>query len=199
MKKITTLVALLMATAMTFGLMATTNGAGRVIYLNAGGSGLWDQAGAKFAIWFFNPGPGTFTDFMTPVEGETGIYKATIDFNDTQVLFVRFNSATAAPTWDNPAFNVWNQTGDLTFGSNNLYTITGWGGLDGTWSTYSPTPVGVSQTELMELYANNGTIYASGNLEIFTLTGLNVTSGNGNLKGAYIVKVDGKVSKIMVK
>jgi len=84
MKKITTLVALLMATAMTFGLMATTNGAGRVIYLNTGGSSLWDQGGAKFAIWFFNPGPGTFTDFMTPVEGETGIYKATIDFNDTK-------------------------------------------------------------------------------------------------------------------
>lgn len=199
MKKITTLVALLMATAMTFGLMATTNGVGRVIYLNAGGSSLWDQAGAKFAIWFFNPGPGTFTDFMTAVEGETGIYKATIDFNDTQVLFVRFNSATAAPTWDNTAFNIWNQTGDLTFGSNNLYTITGWGGLDGTWSTYNPTPVGVNQTELIDVYANNGTVYASGNLEIFTLTGLNVTSENGNLKGAYIVKVDGKVSKIMVK
>jgi len=71
--------------------------------------------------------------------------------------------------------------------------------LDGTWSTYSPTPVGVSQTELMELYANNGTIYANGDLQIFTLTGMDVTSQNGSLKGAYIVKVDGKVSKIMVK
>ena len=49
------------------------------------------------------------------------------------------------------------------------------------------------------IYALNGTIYAAGNLEIFTLTGINITSKNGNLKGAYIVKVDGKVSKIMVK
>jgi len=195
MKKITTLVALLMATAMTFGLMATTNGAGRVIYLNAGGSGLWDQAGAKFAIWFFNPGPGTFTDFMTPVEGETGIYKATINVTDTKIVFVRLSNTAATPNWTDK----WNQTGDLTLGTDNQYTITGWGDTDGTWSTYNPTPVGVSETELMELYANNGTIYASGNLEIFTLTGLNVTSENGNLKGAYIVKVDGKVSKIMVK
>ena len=195
MKKITTLVALLMATAMTFGLMATTNGAGRVIYLNAGGSGLWDQAGAKFAIWFFNPGPGTFTDFMTPVEGETGIYKATINVTDTKIVFVRLSNTAATPNWTDK----WNQTGDLTLGTDNQYTITGWGDTDGTWSTYNPTPVGVSETELMELYANNGTIYASGNLEIFTLTGLNVTSQNGNLKGAYIVKVDGKVSKIMVK
>ena len=195
MKKITTLVALLMATAMTFGLMATTNGAGRVIYLNAGGSGLWDQAGAKFAIWFFNPGPGTFTDFMTPVEGETGIYKATINVTDTKIVFVRLSNTAATPNWTDK----WNQTGDLTLGTDNQYTITGWGNTDGTWSTYNPTPVGVSETELMELYANNGTIYASGNLEIFTLTGLNVTSENGNLKGAYIVKVDGKVSKIMVK
>ena len=195
MKKITTLVALLMATAMTFGLMATTNGAGRVIYLNAGGSGLWDQAGAKFAIWFFNPGPGTFTDFMTPVEGETGIYKATINVTDTKIVFVRLSNTAATPNWTDK----WNQTGDLTLGTDNQYTITGWGDTDGTWSTYNPTPVGVSETELMELYADNGTIYASGNLEIFTLTGLNVTSQNGNLKGAYIVKVDGKVSKIMVK
>ena len=195
MKKITTLVALLMTTAMTFGLMATTNGAGRVIYLNAGGSGLWDQAGAKFAIWFFNPGPGTFTDFMTPVEGETGIYKATINVTDTKIVFVRLSNTAATPNWTDK----WNQTGDLTLGTDNQYTITGWGNTDGTWSTYNPTPVGVSETELMELYANNGTIYASGNLEIFTLTGLNVTSQNGNLKGAYIVKVDGKVSKIMVK
>ena len=195
MKKITTLVALLMATAMTFGLMATTNGAGRVIYLNAGGSGLWDQAGAKFAAYTFNPGAGTFSSFMTLVSGETGIYKATINVTDTKIVFVRLSNAAATPNWTDK----WNQTGDLTLGTDNQYTITGWGNTDGTWSTYNPTPVGVSETELMELYANNGTIYASGNLEIFTLTGLNVTSENGNLKGAYIVKVDGKVSKIMVK
>ena len=195
MKKITTLVALLMATAMTFGLMATTNGAGRVIYLNAGGSGLWDQAGAKFAAYTFNPGAGTFSSFMTLVSGETGIYKATINVTDTKIVFVRLSNTAATPNWTDK----WNQTGDLTLGTDNQYTITGWGNTDGTWSTYNPTPVGVSETELMELYANNGTIYASGNLEIFTLTGLNVTSENGNLKGAYIVKVDGKVSKIMVK
>ena len=195
MKKITTLVALLMATAMTFGLMATTTISGRAIYLNAGGSGLWDQAGAQFAAYTFNPGGGTFSSFMTLVSGETGIYTATINITDTKIIFVRLSNAAATPNWTDK----WNQTGDLTLGTDNQYTITGWGNTDGTWSTYNPTPVGVSETELMELYANNGTIYASGNLEIFTLTGLNVTSQNGNLKGAYIVKVDGKVSKIMVK
>lgn len=195
MKKITLLAALLMATTMTFGLMATTAIAGRTIYLNAGGSDLWDQAGAKFAAYTFDPGAGTFSSFMTLVSGETGIYKATINITDTKVIFIRLSNTAATPNWTDK----WNQTGDLTLGTDNQYTITGWGDLDGTWSTYSATPVGLDQTELMEVYANNGTIYASGNLQIFTLTGLNVTSENGNLKGAYIVKVDGKVSKIMVK
>jgi len=186
MKKITLLAALLMATTMMFG---------RTVYLNAGGSGLWDIDGAQFAAYTFNPSVGVFSSFMTPVSGETGLFETTVNDTDTEIIFVRLADKAASPNWDDK----WNQTGNLTLGSDNLYTITGWGELDGTWSTYSPTPVGVSQTELMELYANNGTIYASGNLEIFTLTGLNVTSENGNLKGAYIVKVDGKVSKIMVK
>lgn len=189
MKKITLLAALLMATTTMFAI------SGRTIYLNAGGSSLWDQAGAKFAAYTFEPGTGAFSAFMTLVPGETAVYKATINITDTKIIFLRLKDTAASPNWS----DAWNQTGDLTLGSDNLYTITGWGGLDGTWSTYSPTPVGLDQTELMEVYANNGTIYAAGNLEIFTLTGINITSKNGNLKGAYIVKVDGKVSKIMVK
>ena len=188
MKKITLLAAFLVATTSLFAV------AGRTIYLNAGGSGLWDQAGAQFAAYTFNPGAGTFSSFMTLVPGDT-IYRVTINTTDANIIFLRLSSTAVEPNWTDS----WNQTGDLTLGSDNQYTTTGWGATDGTWSTYSPIPVGLSQTELMEVYANSGTIYANGDLQIFTLTGMNVTLQNGSLKGAYIVKVDGKASKIMVQ
>ena len=189
MKKITLLAALLVATTSLFAI------AGRTIYLNTGGSSLWDQSGAKFGAYTFEPGGGTFSALMTPVEGESGIYSTTIYGTDTKIIFLRLSDTAVEPNWTDK----WNQTGDLTLGADNQYTITGWGNLDGVWSTYSPTPVALAQPELIQLYANNGTIYANGDLQIFTLTGMNVTLQNGSLKGAYIVKVDGKTSKIMVQ
>lgn len=189
MKKITLLAALLMATTMMFG---------RTVYLNAGGSGLWDQDGAQFAAYTFTPSAGVFSSFMTPVSGETGLFETTVNDTDTKIIFVRLSDTATAPNWTDK----WNQTVDLDLGTDNLFTITGWGIEDkseGTWSSYTPTPVALVQPELMEMYANDGTIYANGDLQIFTLTGMDVTSQNGSLKGAYIVKVAGKTSKIMVK
>ena len=189
MKKITLLAALLMATTMMFG---------RTVYLNAGGATLWDQGGAQFAAWTFNPGGGTFSAFMTPVAGVEGLYETTINDTDTKIIFVRLKDTATEPNWTDK----WNQTEDLDLGTDNLFTITAWGIGDkseGTWSSYTPTPVALVQPEIMKLYANDGTIYANDNLQIFTLTGMDVTSQNGNLKGAYIVKIAGKTSKIMVK
>ncbi len=49
------------------------------------------------------------------------------------------------------------------------------------------------------LFSNNGTIYGAENSRIYTITGQDVTEQNGKLKGVYVVKINGKVQKVMVR
>jgi hypothetical protein len=57
----------------------------------------------------------------------------------------------------------------------------------------------ISKIEVLNnVYANQGRIYTEESARIYTITGLDVTSMNGNLDGVYIVKVANKVAKIMV-
>lgn len=61
-------------------------------------------------------------------------------------------------------------------------------------------PVGLGEvTSKLSVYANNGTIYGAENGRIYTILGMDVTEQNGNLKGIYVVKVNGKTQKIAVK
>lgn len=57
----------------------------------------------------------------------------------------------------------------------------------------------VDETSAAVVTAANGTIYADGELVIYDLVGNNVTAENGNLKGVYVVVVDGVSSKINVQ
>lgn len=57
----------------------------------------------------------------------------------------------------------------------------------------------VDETSAAVVTAANGTVYADGELVIYDLVGNNVTAENGNLKGVYIVVVDGVSSKINVQ
>ena len=101
----------------------------RTIYLDAGGSGLWDQADAWFFVhaWLDNDSQ----DVKMEKDSTTGYYKAEINAEYTKLLFARKNPSNTNIDWN----DVWNQTADLTIeGNNNLYTITGWGGTDGNWS-----------------------------------------------------------------
>ena len=102
----------------------------RTIYLNTGGSGLWNQAGAWFWVhaWIGDD----FVDLaMEHVEGD--IYKVEIDSKYTNIIFVRQDANNhEVGNWNGK----WNQTSDLVVSDNvNCYTITGWGGNDGNWST----------------------------------------------------------------
>jgi len=54
-------------------------------------------------------------------------------------------------------------------------------------------------TSKLSVYANNGTIYGAENGRIYTILGMDVTEQNGNLKGIYVVKANGKTQKIAVK
>jgi len=57
----------------------------------------------------------------------------------------------------------------------------------------------INQVNMLSVYANNGTIYGAENARIYTILGMDVTEQNGNLKGIYVVKANGKTQKIAVK
>lgn len=61
------------------------------------------------------------------------------------------------------------------------------------------TGVKQTQSDAPRLYTNNGYILGSDNMQIFDLTGIDVTSQNGSLHGIYVVKTAGKMQKIGVK
>jgi hypothetical protein len=61
------------------------------------------------------------------------------------------------------------------------------------------TATALQSVEMAEIYAENGTIYGAEGMQIFTITGQNVTEMNGQLNGVYIVKCADKAQKIIVR
>lgn len=109
----------------------TPDPSGNVIYLNAGGTSLWDQAGAWFEVWSWPAGGEG--KWYTMTSAGTGIYKVTVPKENPNIIFVR-RGPDMTQGWDADV-HYWNKTDDLTIPSgSNCYTITGWGGSDGTWS-----------------------------------------------------------------
>ena len=194
MKKITTF---LLALLLTIPAMAVTFNSGDVIYLNAGGSGLWDQGGAKFSAAFDD------ADFASEFGKKTdeGYYIFTVPGTGKSyegVRFVRNTKAATSPGWDPK----WNETNKITaIEGKNLYTITGWGGADGSWSTYTPT---VAE----ELVIPDGLFsYNEGQFAIFLVNKSNWATvnawiwgdGNNNYTGGTwpgkeMTKVDGEIN-----
>ena len=99
----------------------------KTIYLNAGGSGLWDQASA----WFAAKVDGTVYKMVDL--NLDGVYEVEIPYEATQIMFLRKDPANT-----NLDESAWNKTATLTIGGN-CYTITGWGDNDGTWSDFTPS------------------------------------------------------------
>lgn len=108
----------------------------KTIYLNTGGSSLWNQGGAVFFTHSW--GSGDSDDKMTPLTG--AIYSVDIPDGNNSVIFLRMKSGSTSVSWGN---DLWNKTADLTIPSGkNCYTITGWDSGDkvcpGSWSSYTP-------------------------------------------------------------
>ena len=61
------------------------------------------------------------------------------------------------------------------------------------------TTTALQNVEMAEIYAENGTIYGAEGMQIFTITGQNVTEMNGQLNGVYVVKCADKAQKIIVR
>lgn len=105
---------------------------GKAIYLNGGGSGLWDQGNAHFDAWAWPAGGEGAWYVMADVED--GIYRCIVPSNVDNAIFIRRSSASPRGSWEGS--DRWNKTGDLEIPADkNLYTITGWGESDGNWST----------------------------------------------------------------
>jgi hypothetical protein len=106
------------------------------LYLQVGS--YWDTG--SYGIWHWASGSGTWSSLMTSVTGVSGLYAVSISSSDINVIFAEFTSGTTTPAWGSKKY----QTGDLTYGTNNLYTLTST--TAGTWSSYTP-PVTYSITE----------------------------------------------------
>ena len=65
--------------------------------------------------------------------------------------------------------------------------------------TFKVASTALQNVEMAEIYAENGTIYGAEGMQIFTITGQNVTEMNGQLNGVYIVKCANKAQKIIVR
>ena len=108
----------------------------QTIYLNTGGSSLWNQGGAVFFTHSW--GSGDSDDKMTHVTG--AIYSVEIPDGNNSVIFLRMKNGSTSVSWDN---DLWNKTADLTIpAGKNCYTITDWDSGDkvcpGSWSSYTP-------------------------------------------------------------
>lgn len=127
-------ISLLFALACVFSLSAKT------IYLNTGGSSLWGQASPEFFVHAYI-GENYADVHMTVLANDPLVYQAEIPDGSTNCQFTRQQTGTTTIAWENKD-GLWNKTGNLTIGTNNCYTITGWGENDGTWSTYTPSVEG---------------------------------------------------------
>lgn len=104
---------------------------GKVIYLDAGGDMLWDQAGAWFEVWSWPT--GAEGAWYTMTSAGSGIYQCTIPSGNDNIIFVR-RGPDMVQGWDADV-HYWNKTDDIAIPSGmNCYTITGWGGAEGSWS-----------------------------------------------------------------
>ena len=101
------------------------------IYLNAGGSSLWDQGSAWFEAWSWGATDGQWIKLEA---AGNGIYKCVVPEGNNNIIFVRRGPSMTSGWTEGTHY--WNKTDDLTIPSGkNCYTITGWGGKDGNWST----------------------------------------------------------------
>ena len=103
----------------------------KTIYLNTGGSTLWDQGGATFVAWIWGGGDQWVTFKST---NESGIYSAVVPKGTTGMICFRKGPG-MTNGWAKDT-NYWNRTnGDITLNGKNCIKITGWGSNgNSTWS-----------------------------------------------------------------
>ncbi len=113
------------------------------LYLDAGGSELWDKGSAKFAVYYFNSETDNgWSEFMTNYGDCDAIYRTTIPQGYEYVNFVRLKNTCETPNWTDK----WNQTSNKSIdGTWNRCTITAFGenntDCPANYDSYDPTVV----------------------------------------------------------
>ena len=120
----------------------------------------WKNDNAKIAVFTWGKKiEGKWSAFFT---GEGDTLQTVIRQAADSMVLVRFNSATAKPTWDNEGENVWNKIDKILIDHKGLvYTIKNWD--EGTWESYAP-PVPVEKTVKFvpsEEWASNNAKFAA--------------------------------------
>jgi hypothetical protein len=92
----------------------------------------------------------------------------------------------------------------LTISETGVYTVTFTlnvtaGTINANAVKTSVTPTGIDNAAAVSVYAENGTIYADGQMRIYTISGIDVTEQNGQLQGIYVVKCGSKITKVVVR
>jgi hypothetical protein len=92
----------------------------------------------------------------------------------------------------------------LTISETGVYTVTFTlnvtaGTLNANAVKTAVTPTGIDNAAAVSVYAENGTIYADGQMRIYTISGIDVTEQNGQLQGIYVVKCGSKITKVVVR
>ena len=162
----------------------------------------WAINNARFAAYFFGSNGDNWTD-LTNVNND--IYSLTVPAGEWYGMIIcRMNPETTENTWN----NVWGaQTKDIMYEEGqNHYIINSedptWDGNkpNGSWNIYNTNPSALENTTIANIYTQNGIIVADEEITIFSITGLNVTALNGNLKnGVYIVKSANATTKVVIK
>lgn len=106
----------------------------KTLYLNPG---VWAADNAKFGVYYFvNNDDNGFSDIMTLAENETAVYTTTIPAKYNKVIFIRLKNTATTVNWSDK----WNQSADQEIPEGkDLFSVTGWGDNDGSWSKYSPS------------------------------------------------------------
>ncbi len=128
-------------------------------------------------LFDFSAGEGTMTEYPMAWAGKTASYTFSgHNVGDELLFLVKIAAA----------------EGKVIFTERIAYTV-------GEVCT-PEDETAIPEIELLEgIYALNGTIYGVDDMQIFTITGLDVTNENGSLSGIYVVKSNNKIAKVVVK
>ena len=134
-------------------------------------------------------------------------YITNVEVDGTQEFKVVYVDATGAATWygtesvelQQGVVNEGEGEGNiiLAAGIYDIYFKVNEGKIWIQFSAETPTDVEDATAEL--IYAVDGTIFAPAPFAIIDLSGKDVTNVNGALEGAYIVKTQNSVTKVLVK
>lgn len=113
-----------------------TPGVTKTIYLNTGGTGLWNTDNAKFFVHSWNETGHADLQMMLH---EADVYKVSIPEDHNSIIFLRLAPEATQVVWEGDLF--WNKTADLTIpASKDCYAIRGWGEYLGSWILYGVEP-----------------------------------------------------------